>query len=87
MDLAEWMLQHGNQVSVVSLLGFEFFFGCIALYKRWIVLGWVHKGCEERLERFEKAATDAAERANHRIEDLESLLDGERARPPRRRTQ
>ena len=85
MSLAEWMLKNGSQISLVGLLSFEFIVGCIALYKKWIVLGWVHKSCEDRLAKFESAATVAAEKANERLELLESMLDQERV-PKRRRT-
>lgn len=80
MSIAEWMLKNGSQISLVGLLTFEFVIGCLALYKKWIVLGWVHKSCEERLQKFEDAATAAAEKANQRLELLESLLDDDRVK-------
>lgn len=80
MGIGEWLLKNGEQVTIVGILAFEFVFGCIALYKKWIVIGWVHKDCEGRLSRFEEAAVKAADKANERIELLEAILEDRQSR-------
>lgn len=75
MDILNWVLKYGNDLTIITFLLLTIVAVLLGLYKQWWVPGWVYKKevvqLETKLKRLEERTDAEAERTRIRLEVYE----------------
>jgi hypothetical protein len=73
VDLLNWVVKYGEQLSIVSILMIVLVVVVVGLYRKWWVPGWMYEDCTKKLVKLEASVEEEAQRLRVRIDTLESL--------------